>query len=402
MAGKEELKKMVDAINKENTYRVLTKEEYEDLVARASMVPATSTPNPDKSGATKPKTPKLKPNIIGQSPIARLSLLGNSQQNTSSLPHGPYIPKLPIFSGSEEPAKGEASYELWSFEVKCLKQNEFLSELLLLQAIRNSLRGTAREMLIPLGEDASVDDILEKLDGFYGDVDTTQTLMQSFYSDCQKESESIVAFGSRLEHTLTRAIASGHIDDVAKDAMLCSKFWTGLRNQTLKNSTRYLYSSINDFQTLLKEIRKVDIEICSSKTTKKQAAQQLSGQVENEDTSAKLLKQMSELMGCMKKMTDNFEKQSKVVAESKTDFSNQEQSTYSSRGHNYRGYGRGYNRDSYRGGYGRGYQNDYSHESNQRGNFKRGGGRGRFRGTYRGVPTAEVPTQVVLLEVRIL
>ena len=33
---------------------------------------------------------------------------------------GPYFPKLPIFSGSEEPQKGETSYEVWNFEVKCL------------------------------------------------------------------------------------------------------------------------------------------------------------------------------------------------------------------------------------------------------------------------------------------
>ena len=36
-------------------------------------------------------------------------------------------------------------------------------------------------MLVPLGESASVDDILQKLDGFFGDVATTQTLMQSLY-----------------------------------------------------------------------------------------------------------------------------------------------------------------------------------------------------------------------------
>lgn len=179
-----------------------------------------------------------------------------------------------------------------------------------MQAIRTSLRGSARDMLIPLGESATVDEILQKLDGFYDDPSTTQTLMQSFYSDCQKEDESIVAFGSRLEHTLSRAIAVGHIDTIAKDAMLCSKFWTGLKSQTLKNSTRYLYSSVSDFQTLLKEIRKIDMENASAKPsgTKKQSAHQLSGSATTEDVNTQLLKQMAELMGCMKKMTESFEK----------------------------------------------------------------------------------------------
>ena len=90
----------------------------------------------------------------------------------------------------------------------------------------------------------------------------------------------------------------------------------------------------------------------------KQFAKQLSGQASTEDTNTQLLKQMSELMGCVKKMTDSFEKQNKAVAESKTDVSNQEHYDYSNRRYNYRGRGRGFQRGAYRGGYGRGYQND--------------------------------------------
>ena len=50
-------------------------------------------------------------------------------------------------------------------------------------------------MLVPLRESATADDILEKLDGFYGIVCTSETLMQSFYSDCQKDNEIIVHMG---------------------------------------------------------------------------------------------------------------------------------------------------------------------------------------------------------------
>ena len=193
----------------------------------------------------------------------------------------------------------------------------------------------------------------------------------------------IVAFGSRLEHTLSRAIASGHVDTIAKDAMLCSKFWTGLKSQTLKNSTRYLYSSVSDFQTLLKEIRKIDMENASAKPsgTKKQSAHQLSGSATTEDVNTQLLKQMAELMGCMKKMTESFEKQSKAVAEVK-----QEQSDYVNRYNGYCGRGRGNKRGSYRGGYSRGYQNDNSHKDQNKdtSNNRRGNGYGRSRGGYRG------------------
>ena len=93
-----------------------------------------------------------------------------------------------------------------------------------MQAIRNSLRGTARNILVPLGESATADDILEKLDGFYGNVCTSETLMQSFYRDCQKDNKTIVSYGSRIERTLSTAVTLGHLDLVAKDAMFRSEF----------------------------------------------------------------------------------------------------------------------------------------------------------------------------------
>lgn len=157
----------------------------------------------------------------------------------------------------------------------------------MLQSIRNSLKGSARSILVPLGENASVIDILDKLDGFYGNVSSSETLIQSFYSDFQKEKESIVEYGSRLEQILSRAIRYGHIDLAAKDAMLRSKFWTGLRSQQLKHSTRHLYDSIKDFQSLLKEVRKVEQEEMAanrppSTSSKQKIAQQQSGQASSE------------------------------------------------------------------------------------------------------------------------
>ena len=52
-----------------------------------------------------------------------------------------------------------------------------------------------------------------------------------------------------------------------------SKFWTGLKSQSLKNSIRHLYDTIKDFQTLLREIRNLDQEESSVSSSKKQATQ---------------------------------------------------------------------------------------------------------------------------------
>lgn len=81
--------------------------------------------------------------------------------------------KLPTFSG-EQIQKGEVNFDVWSYEVRCLKTQ--YPESVILQSVRSSLKGTARNMLIPFGETATVDIILQKLDDFYGNVYTAEFL----------------------------------------------------------------------------------------------------------------------------------------------------------------------------------------------------------------------------------
>ena len=141
-------------------------------------------------------------------------------------------------------------------------------------------------------------------------MSSAETILQSFYSDNQKEDESVATFGSRLEQTLSKAIRYGHMELAARDSMLRSKFWTGLRSQQLRNSTRYLYDTYKDFPSLLREIRKVEQEdFCSTRPTpptKQKVVQQHSGQASSEQSefNDKITKQMSELMGIVK----SFEK----------------------------------------------------------------------------------------------
>ena len=70
-----------------------------------------------------------------------------------------------------------------------------MSDTVLLQLIRNSLKGNARSVLVPLGEQATVVQVLDKLEGFYGRVSSSETLLQEFYNDRQRENESLVQFG---------------------------------------------------------------------------------------------------------------------------------------------------------------------------------------------------------------
>lgn len=400
-AGDKSDKAMDEALTKVKAsadYKVLSKQEYDNLLALAKQNTLTSTPlvttfsDPVSQGA-KPKFTFRNP-LSTPSPVPRLQQILNASQghNVTYIPQNFNFPKLPIFSGSEVPQKGEVTYEVWSLEVKCLHHIQELPEYSLLQSIRNSLRGCARDVIIPLGENATVDQILDKLEGFYGIVSTGATLMQTFYNDFQAENESIVVYGTRLEQTLSRAVTHGHIEIAAKDSILRSKFWTGLRSQQLKNSTRHLYDSSIDFKSLLREIRKVESEdASSSRPVQKQKAQQQSSQAETESKEDKILKQLSDLMDRMKSMERRLEDQQQAIASSDSQSSFQRQSHQSQRG-GYRNYNRGnfgsgnFARGGFSRSFGRGYQNNSrgyqnnSQNDNSRGSFRGGRSRGGYRG----------------------
>ena len=410
--NKDDFEEMVKKVNENPDYKVLTREEYEAIMAFVPAKTSTPIPHTGTDPVVKPKTPKFKfdhPPLGPQGATPRLKLLLDASKsasipkpnasgslNASFGTQSISVPKLPFFNGSEEPQKGETSYETWSFEVKCLKNSNYLPDHLLMQAIRNSLRGAARDMLIPLGENASVEDIVNKLDGFYGNVSTTHTLIQSFYNDYQKDCESIIAYGSRLEQTLSRALWSGDAKLEMKDSMLIDKFWTGLKSQQLKNSTRHLYDSAKDFQDFLKEIRKVEQEDASSSrhAAKPKVSQQQSGQASTDESITLLSKQMSELIAKMKTFEQKLEtgQQSTNVSAPQHSYNGGYNSQYS------RGRGRGWRRNYNRGYSGRGSYNnrtDFSgnqnsqndnrenqnkNQDNRRGSYSRGRGRGGTNG----------------------
>ena len=113
---------------------------------------------------------------------------------------------------------------------------------------------------------------------------------------------------------MARAIRYGHIDLVAKDTMLRSKFWTGLKSQQLRNATRYLYAGQSDFQTLLREVCKVEQEesAMTRTGTKSKTAQQHTSQASSESND-QMLKTMNELVNKMKSMEINYQSSSRLL-----------------------------------------------------------------------------------------
>ena len=147
----------------------------------------TSTPHLPSLGRGRAHI--LRENLTGRKnllPGDNLSSQGRllpPEHDTSSfryMPVAPFVPKLPIFSGEDTKGSGDTIYSEWRFEVQCLISDPEVTDHLTIQAIRRSLKGTARKVMIPLGERASIEDILNKLDAMFGDVSSKGMIMQEF------------------------------------------------------------------------------------------------------------------------------------------------------------------------------------------------------------------------------
>lgn len=185
------------------------------------------------------------------------------------------------------------SYKEWRYEVQCLLGDPDIKENLLIQSIRRSLRGTAKTMLIPLGERANVQKILSKLDILFGEISTNGMIMQEFFSTCQLPGECVTSFGCRLETMLQNAIDSGYMDQASKNDLLRHKFWTSLSSEKLQGQTRHKYDSIKNYDKLLLEIRRVEKEISISSRTEKKPVHQHWMSAGDGDMETKLSKWMS-------------------------------------------------------------------------------------------------------------
>ena len=189
--------------------------------------------------------------------------------------------RLATFSGEEPTPKGEVSYLVWQYEIKCLMREKSHNQSTILHAVRRSLKGIAGRTLLSLGENVTLLQILEKLDGIYGVVYSGEAIMQQFYTESQQAGESAAVWACRIEDLLQRAVEKGHVTATAKNDMLRNKFWTGLKDDQLKNASRHKYDTIKEFGELLKEVRKIEQELSGTEKLKKKVQVHQSSTVEN-------------------------------------------------------------------------------------------------------------------------
>ena len=110
------------------------------------------------------------------------------------------VPKL--FAFSADTAKGEVSFDQWSYELQTLRKP--YSDLALREGIWHSLRGAAADVVCNVGPNVPLDMILKKFTIIYGNVKSFDLLMRDFYRADQGEDETIPSYATRIEGLLSQ------------------------------------------------------------------------------------------------------------------------------------------------------------------------------------------------------
>lgn len=283
--------------------------EEELLVVMASLgklgiSPPVNSSEELKQWLTAQSTSKLK-----TEPDASVGNLTTQSQKALSIRQ---TPRVSSFSG-DPGAKGEASFDVWLYEVERLLQDDSYPPEDAIQAIHRSLRGNAARVVMRLGPLASISRIVDKLKSIFRPSEIGETLLAQFYSARQGFSEDVTVWGCRLEDLLFEVRNQGFLKGMDFDQMLRNVFWTGLR-QDLKDISGHKFDSITDFDRLRVEVRRIEYaremrmkesrsqpQKSSSTTPAKQAVG--TGAVSNPD--------MSELKGILFQLSakvDNLER----------------------------------------------------------------------------------------------
>ena len=114
-------------------------------------------------------------------------------------------------------------------------------------------------MLLNLGEDVTPHNILQKFEVIFGVALSAEALLEEYYTARQKDGEAAAVWGCRLESILNKVHRRGYVTNNLPE-MLRTKFWSGLIEERVKNAIRHKFDAIEDFESLLRALRAVELE----------------------------------------------------------------------------------------------------------------------------------------------
>ena len=168
------------------------------------------------------------------------------------------IPKFSAFS--RERARGEVSFEQWSYELLTLRKT--YSDSALREGLQCSLRGSAADTVRNLGPNVPLDTIIKKFTIVYGNVKSFDLLMQDFYHTGQGQEESIPSFATRVEGPLSQ-IQDRFPDKLThpeEQRLLKDHLFHGCK-KSIRDSVKYCFADPHvDYMQFLEECHKAEDE----------------------------------------------------------------------------------------------------------------------------------------------
>ena len=202
------------------------------------------------------------------------------------------MPKLPVFSG----IKGkDSSFGRWKHEVKRLEEGPY-DEYTILDAVHQSLKSPAADLLVTMGSNVTTDAILQKFASRYGSVLSGDAIMEKFYQE--KQEGDCASWAFQLEDLIYQAVEKDALTANDVERKLRSRFWRGLREKRIKDATRQMWETMN-FDALLVECRALEEEYgltgASDSQQKPKVKMQQVTDGSNTDKLEQILKEMKKL-----------------------------------------------------------------------------------------------------------
>ena len=288
--------------------------------------------------------------------------------------------KLHPFSGSH--LKEDVSFEQWAYEVRLALKTH--TEGSVREAMIQCLKGATLEGVRNLGDEASVEQILEYLTGTFQGAAPFDTLLKNFFQLQQEDSESIAQYSIRLESKLAN-LKWQYPQGLSNETELQYKrdrLFYGL-HKNIRDSIRSSYKDPKiTYAELLRAAREIEEEL--GENSPQNSKPDKKAKVASTTVSSSAATELSKLAEVTLKCSQEQEKACKLMNELisllKNNLGPQSNSNTQGNGSGYRGRGRGGFRGG-RGGRGNGRGNQHQNQQGGQNNRSGNGQQDQARGT---------------------
>ena len=162
-------------------------------------------------------------------------------------------------------------------DVNCLIRQGW-PEGMVLTTIKRTIKGQAQELVLHMGESASLSDILQCFEMMFGDVNPPHVLLAQFYAAEQGANESITEWYARLKDIVSK-ITRKDASIICLDnngIVVNTQFWTKLHSCKITDALRHKFNPLAGSPNFIVEARKVDVEFSAQAIKVQQADAEMS------------------------------------------------------------------------------------------------------------------------------